>query len=48
MGETDMNIDTIKYFLGNPGRIVAALGSKGLLNWMPDKAKFDIEAARCA
>ena len=40
-----MNIDTVKYFLGNPGRIVAALGSKGLLNWMPDKMYLEIVAS---
>ena len=32
-----MNLNTVKYFMENPGRIVGTLGSKGYLNWMPDK-----------
>ena len=32
-----MNIETIKYFAEKPGRLLRMLGSKGLLNWMPDK-----------
>ena len=31
-----MNLDTIKLFVKNPDRIFTTLGSKGLLNWMPD------------
>ena len=37
-----MNSDTIKYFRENPGRLVSALGSKGYLNWMPDKLYLQI------
>ena len=32
-----MNLDTIKYLIKNPARPFVLLGSKGLLNWMPDK-----------
>ncbi|MBQ1236117.1 MAG: glycosyl transferase [Oscillospiraceae bacterium] len=32
-----MNLKTIKCFLKKPELIVGALGSKGLLNWMPDR-----------
>jgi len=32
-----MNFRTIEYFLEQPGRIVTSLGSKGWLNWMPDR-----------
>ena len=31
-----MNLDTIKYLVRNPARPIVALGSKGLLNWVPD------------
>ena len=32
-----MKRETIEYFLKRPGRMIGALGSKGFLNWMPDK-----------
>ena len=37
-----MNLNTIKYFLANPGGMIAALGSKGYLNWMPDKSYLSL------
>ena len=37
-----MNFKTIEYFLEQPGRIVGALGSRGLLNWMPDRAYLSL------
>lgn len=32
-----MDFSTIKYALERPGRIIGMLGSKGWLNWMPDR-----------
>lgn len=38
-----MNSKTVKYILQNPKRIFSMLGSKGLLNWMPDKLYIKIQ-----
>jgi len=32
-----MNIDTIKYWMQNPGNFVVSMGSKGKLNFLPDR-----------
>ena len=37
-----MNLETIKYLVKSPERPFMALGSKGLLNWMPDKLYIQI------
>lgn len=39
-----MNLNTIKYLLEKPGRIVPMLGANGLLNWMPDKTYLQLLA----
>ena len=32
-----MNFETLRYIKGNPKRLFAMLGSRGLLNWLPDE-----------
>ncbi len=32
-----MNLKTIEYLLCRPARLLSSLGSKGLVNWLPDK-----------
>ncbi len=32
-----MNIDTLKHFCRNPAKIIEALGTKGLFNWISDR-----------
>lgn len=38
-----MNLKTLKYLKEDPKRIFSLLGSKGLLNWMPDKLYIKIQ-----
>lgn len=38
-----MNFETLRYIKENPKRLFAMLGSKGLLNWMPDKLYIEIQ-----
>ena len=38
-----MNSKTAKYILQIPKRIFSMLGSKGLLNWVPDKLYIKIQ-----
>lgn len=38
-----MNAETIKYLAHNPRRLFGMLGSKGLLNWMPDELYIKIQ-----
>lgn len=37
-----MNLETVKHLIKNPKRIFSMLGSKGLLNWMPDEMYIKI------
>jgi len=37
-----LNLNTIKYFREKPGRFVGSLGSRGLLNWLPDRAYLSL------
>lgn len=38
-----MNFETLRYIKENPKRLFAMLGSKGLLNWMPDELYIKIK-----
>lgn len=38
-----MNLETVKYLMKNPKRLFSMLGSKGLLNWMPDELYIKIK-----
>ena len=38
-----MNLETLKYIKENPKRLFSMLGSKGLLNWVPDKLYIKIQ-----
>ena len=38
-----MNIDTIKYIKQHPERLFSMLGSRGLLNWVPDELYIKIQ-----
>lgn len=38
-----MNIETLKYIKEDPKRLFSMLGSKGLLNWMPDELYIKIK-----
>ena len=42
LGDKVMNTNTLKYLLKDPMRIIPMMGSKGLLNWMPDKLYLQI------
>lgn len=37
-----MNLNTLKYFLRYPGRLISALGIKGKLNFLPDRTYLSI------
>ena len=38
-----MNLETLKYIKENPKRLFSMLGSKGLLNWIPDELYIKIK-----
>lgn len=38
-----MNIETLKYIKENPKRLFTLLGSRGLLNWMPDERYIKLQ-----
>lgn len=38
-----MNIETLKYIKNDPKRLFSMLGSKGLLNWMPDETYVKLQ-----
>lgn len=38
-----MNLETLKYIKNDPKRLFSMLGSKGLLNWMPDEAYVKLQ-----
>ena len=38
-----MNFETLRYIKGNPKRLFAMLGSRGLLNWLPDEQYIKLQ-----
>ena len=38
-----MNLETLKYIKENPKRLFAMLGSRGLLNWLPDEQYIKLQ-----
>ena len=38
-----MNFETLRYIKENPKRLFAMLGSRGLLNWLPDEQYIKLQ-----